>query len=126
MDDKVKKLEQAFLGFQQNLLTEAVRNRDLDEAAGDFSSANKETVKINMFSRVIETFEQVKRKGTLKAVEDGFTSWLNEEKTRLEQLISEAREQDDKQLVIDNQIRKSVLDGPVGTIFKHYLAQVQS
>lgn len=125
MDEKIKKLEQKFLRFQHNLSEESAQKRDLDEAIGDTVSASKEQIKIDMFRRSVELFEQVKNEGSLEDVTNSFMNRLDEERGELEQLISQAKEQENTQVMIENQIRKSMLKGPIGGIFKFCLKQVQ-
>lgn len=125
MDEKIKKLGQKFLRFQHNLSEESVQKRDLDRAMGDSVSAGKEQIKIDMFNRCVEIFEQVKNEGNLEDVTNSFMNRLDEERGKLEQLISQAREQENTQVMIENQIRKSMLKGPIGGIFKFCLKQVQ-
>lgn len=125
MDEKIKKLEQKFLHFQHNLSEESARKRDLDKAMGDTVSADKEQIKIDIFNRCVEIFEQVKNEGSLEDVTNSFMNRLDEERGKLEQLISQAKEQENTQVMIENQIRKSMLKGPIGGIFKFCLKQVQ-
>ena len=125
MDRKIKELEQKFLHFQHNLSEESAQRRDLDEAMGDTVSASKEQIKIDMFNRSVEIFEQVKNEGSLEDVTNNFMNRLDEEREKLEQLISQAKEQENTQVVIENQIRRSMLKGPIGGIYKFCLKQVQ-
>ena len=126
MDEKIKRLERKFVCFQRDLSAESAQKRDLDTAMGNTVSASKEQIKIDMFRRSVELFEQVKNEDSLEDVADGFTKRLNEEREELEQLIAQAKEQENTQIVIENQIRKSMLKGPIGGVFKHCLKQVQT
>ena len=92
---------------------------------GDTVSAGKEQIKIDMFRRSVELFEQVKNEGSLEDVTNSFMKRLDEEREKLEQLISQAKEQENIRVMIENQIRKSMLKGPIGGIFKFCLKQVQ-
>ena len=125
MDERIKKLEQEFLRFQHNLSAESAQKRDLDRAMGDTVGAGKEQIKIDMFNRCVELFEQVKNEGSLEDVTNGFMKRLDEEREKLEQLISQAKEQENTRVMIEHQIRKSMLEGPIGGVFKFCLKQVQ-
>ena len=124
MDEKVRSLEQEFLRFQHHLSAESAQKRDLDRAMGDTVGASKEQIKIDMFNRCAELFEQVKHEGSLEDVANSFMNQLDRERERLERLVSQAKEQEDTQAVIKNQIRKSMLKGPVGGVFNYCLKQV--
>ena len=126
MDEKIKRLERKFVRFQRNLLEESAQKRDLDTAMGDTVSASKEQVKIDIFRRSVELFEQVKNGDSLEDVTSRFMKRLDEERERLEQLIAQAKEQENAQVMIENQIRKSMLKGPIGGIFRFCLKQVQT
>lgn len=125
MNEKVNKLEQEFLHFQHNLSKEATQKRDLDEAMGDIASANKERVKIDMFSRSIDMFRHVKNNGDFYDVKNSFMHWLDEEREGLEQLILQAKAEENAHAIVENQIRKSVLSGPIGGIFKYCVKKAQ-
>ncbi len=125
MDEKIKQLKQEFLEFQHKLSKESAQQRDLNEAMGDTVSASKEQIKIDMFKRGIELFEQVSKESSLEDVTNSFMKLLDEEESRLELRITQAREQDNKQDMIENQIRKSMVHGPIGGVYRYCLKQVE-
>jgi len=125
MDEKIIELEQKFLYLQNHLLENSGNKRDLDEAMGDTDGATKEQIKIDMYNFGINLFEQAKQESNLEDLTSNFMNQLDKERSKIEQLMTEAREQGNTKEMIENQIRISVLDSPIRNGFQGYLKQVQ-
>jgi len=127
MNDKsqIETLEQGFKKLMQQLLNESFKSADLDKAMGDFAGAEKEQIKIAVLQDNLARFDEAKTEETLDKLSEVFLAALESQKQVYEDAISVAKANGDKEDLIRQQIRLSVINGPVAGLFHRYYSQAE-
>lgn len=116
----LEKLERNFKNMITTLLKQAHEKLELDKAMGDELSAQKEEIKIKAVQTNLAFFEQAKTEQTIDAFKTKFFRLLRDHKAKIGLAIETAKQSENKEELVHQQIQHSVIIGPIEQTFMRF------